>query len=86
MNSRTNCCQGQILPECVCVNTGILVHLARGVNADEVWFGYCICTVVNITGEKKILLRYCKFELESLHVKVCEKCLLSQLQIEGRWR
>lgn len=53
MNSRTNCCQGQILPECVCVNTGILVHLARGVNADEVWFGYCICTVVNITGERK---------------------------------
>lgn len=53
MNSRTNCCQGQILPECVCVNTGILVHLARGVNADEVGFGYCICTVVNITGERK---------------------------------
>lgn len=42
--------------------------------------------LLTLQERKKILLRYCKIELESLHVKVCEKCLLSQLQIEGRWR
>lgn len=40
----------------------------------------CVVTVLNFTV--KCLSSICKFD----RGEVCEKCMLSQLQSEGRWR